>query len=189
MLKSALKKQRPIPSQHLWCLVQRILAQEGPMGTKEVYSSAKNVYGDKTGSLTFFKRNILGVMKKYGQVKTKSNEPEIREAARKAKEAEDIMLKEAKLAHQESQERLQATYGASFSKSSFRSSKKKAAQTKTALPTMKFRWYLLAKHQQVNEWKQAGLPTSAELDALAIEYNSKIPRAERPEAIKPPWQR
>ncbi|RKP25027.1 hypothetical protein SYNPS1DRAFT_22942 [Syncephalis pseudoplumigaleata] len=169
-------------------LVKRILAVEGPMVSKQVYSKARAIYGDEVKSYTYFKRKILVVMKKHEQLKTRTNIREIQAVEQRLKEERAVALKDAKEAHEEMQKELQEKYGASFTKTAFRKSKK-AVQTKAGLPPVEFRWHLLAKPQQINAWKAAGLPTAEEIDALAVKYNEWVPPTERPEAIRPPWQR
>jgi hypothetical protein len=187
MLKSVVKA-RPTPNKHLWLLVQRIIAVEGPMVSKDVYARAKDIYGDKLGSFTYFKRRVLKVMKKHQQADTKTNIREIRAAEQKLKQAEAMALKEAKESHKQMQIKLQDKYGANFTKTAFRPNKK-GTSTKVALPSLEFRWHLKAKQDKIAEWKAAGLPTPTELDELAMQYKNWIPPTERPEAILPPWQR
>ncbi|KAI8052180.1 hypothetical protein BDF22DRAFT_656284 [Syncephalis plumigaleata] len=187
MLKSV-ANARPTPTKHLWLLVQRLIAVEGPMLSKDVYARAKDIYGDKVGTFTYFKRQVLNVMKKHEQADTKTNMREIRAAERELKQVNAETLKKAKETHEQLQVKLQEKYGASFTKTAFRPNKK-GTSTKSALPSLEFRWHLKARQDKIAEWKAAGLPTPAELDALAIRYKSWIPPAERPEAILPPWQR
>ena len=76
------KPPRPVTQQHLWPLIQRVLAYYGPLSTKELYDNVAKISASDTKGLSPFKDRVLMSMKERGLISIKSNEDVMREATR-----------------------------------------------------------------------------------------------------------
>ncbi|KAI9592321.1 hypothetical protein BDF19DRAFT_451998 [Syncephalis fuscata] len=185
MFRHAVRAPKPMQNKHMWHLVQRILACKGPMNSKDIHAIAQNIAADDARSGHFFKQKVLLAMKEHDLLFIKSNNEVMRQTAamlnEARKESEKNMTQREKL-----EAALQALHGINVSRANPPSKKqRKKDRTKLNLPTPKYEWHLKASPQEIEEWKQLGIPSEAEIKQLALSYRNSSLSVEQAESIKP----
>ncbi|KAI8052187.1 hypothetical protein BDF22DRAFT_744411 [Syncephalis plumigaleata] len=168
------KVSRSVQHKHLWHLVQRVIACHGPMNSKELYEIVQKSTSEDIRSAHYFKQRVLLEMKEHGLITIKSNNYIISQASRQIiREKQELLNQRSK--EEKIQIALQALRGINVAKANPPSKKQRRVErAKLDLPEPKYAWHLNANPEQIQKWKEAGLPADSDLKELLAKHGNAL---------------